>query len=211
MADADRSDEELMAAVAGGERGALDEVGRRWDPRLRSFFRKRGMSVEDAAAAAQDVFVRVMATYEPESTARPFDPALGRFSSWLFRIAGNVLQNNWRRPKVVVPLADLPAARGVSDDTEFDAPDELGESPVEALLESERLEKLRTALAASRAELSEEEARVFDVWAQHGGKLDPIARALGVSLATASRRKERVIGRMLESLKARGVSPEDFS
>lgn len=75
-------DEELVAALRGGDLGAFDRLYDRYERRLYGYIRRM---VPDAAAAEdlfQDVFLTVLRD-------RSFDPARGRFAAWLFAVARN--------------------------------------------------------------------------------------------------------------------------
>lgn len=76
------SDEELVAALRGGDLGAFDRLYDRYERRLYGYIRR--MVGESAAAddLFQDVFLTVLRD-------RSFDPARGRFAAWLFAVARN--------------------------------------------------------------------------------------------------------------------------
>jgi RNA polymerase sigma-70 factor (ECF subfamily) len=82
------SDEALIAAVAGGDGGALGELCRRWERPLFQFIHRHtgGRDVEDLY---QETWLRVV------RAARRFDPER-RFSTWLFQIALNLCRD-WHR------------------------------------------------------------------------------------------------------------------
>jgi RNA polymerase sigma-70 factor, ECF subfamily len=83
------TDEELMQAVATGERAALAELCTRWERRLYAFLHRAsgGRDVDDLY---QETWLRVV------RGARGFDPAR-RFSTWLFQIALNLTRDLARR------------------------------------------------------------------------------------------------------------------
>ena len=85
------SDAALMARVQGGDPDAFEPLVRRYQKRLFGYFLN---FVEDPAAAAdlaQETFVRVY-------RAAPRYQESGRFESWLFRIAANLVKSRQRRP-----------------------------------------------------------------------------------------------------------------
>lgn len=100
------SDAALMARVRAGELDAFEPLVRRYEKRLFGYFLNL---VEDPAAAAdlaQETFVRVY-------RAAPRYRESGRFESWLFRIAGNLVKSRQRRPDqraAHLSLEDAPAA-----------------------------------------------------------------------------------------------------
>lgn len=80
----------LMARYAHGDRDSFDELYRRYERRVFGFFLQRTRSQDRAAELFQEAFLRLHRfrdTYDPD---RPF-------SSWLFQIARNVLNDDFRR------------------------------------------------------------------------------------------------------------------
>ncbi|MBN2307807.1 MAG: sigma-70 family RNA polymerase sigma factor [Candidatus Hydrogenedentes bacterium] len=84
-------DRELMRRVAGGDHGAFAELVRRWDGPIAAFLVKAAGNPEPAADLRQEVFVRAYryaASYDPQYA----------LSTWLFRIARNVLAT-WHKKR----------------------------------------------------------------------------------------------------------------
>jgi len=88
------NDDELMTRIATGEEAAFRLLVERWETRVHAFLWRMTGSREDAEDLAQDTFVKVYAN------ARRYQPT-GRFQSWLFRIAGNLVRSWARRRKIV--------------------------------------------------------------------------------------------------------------
>ncbi len=88
------NDDELMTLVATGEEAAFRLLVERWETRVYAFLWRMTGSREDAEDLAQDTFIKVYAN------ARRYQPT-GRFQSWLFRIAGNLVRSWARRRKIV--------------------------------------------------------------------------------------------------------------
>ena len=89
----DRSDDTLMAAIAEGDSTAFSILAKRWERRIYAFAWRSLGSADDARDITQETFIRVFqhaAAYKPG----------GRFASWLFRIAGNLIRNEVRRRKI---------------------------------------------------------------------------------------------------------------
>src|SRR5438552_2520604 len=105
------ADEMLVAAVADGDRRALEELCRRWERPLFQFIHRHtgGRDVEDLY---QETWLRVV------RAARRFDPQR-RFSTWLFQIALNLCRDWHRRPppEPIDPATadELPAADATPD------------------------------------------------------------------------------------------------
>ena len=89
----DQDDDTLMAAVAAGDSRALRTLVERWAPRVEAFAVRALARRDDAQDIVQETFVRVHAA------AARYRPG-GRFASWLFRIAGNLVRQELRRRRV---------------------------------------------------------------------------------------------------------------
>jgi RNA polymerase sigma-70 factor (ECF subfamily) len=94
-------DEELMAAVRGGDRGAFEQLFDRYREPVWRFFRRRIADPERAADLAQEAFLVVW------QNAPRFEPRAA-FRSYLFGIAFNLLAAARRRwTSLPSPLAGL--------------------------------------------------------------------------------------------------------
>ena len=100
------SDAALMARVQAGDHGAFEPLVRRYEKRLFGYFLNLVEDPTTAADLAQETFVRVY-------RAVPRYRESGRFESWLFRIAANLVRSRRRRPDqraAHVSLEETPAA-----------------------------------------------------------------------------------------------------
>jgi RNA polymerase sigma-70 factor (ECF subfamily) len=149
----------------------------RYYGQVNRFFRRKGMDPEEARDLAQEVFLNV---YKGLSGLRQE----AQFQSWLFTISGNVYKNELerrgarKRASVHVPL------EGASEDGETPSPASLAVDPrprpMEALLEKEKLERLRRALT----ELPEQMQRCVRLRVAEDRSYQEIADSLGVSINT---------------------------
>jgi RNA polymerase sigma-70 factor (ECF subfamily) len=93
----ERSDDQLMAELAGGRQEALQALHRRHAP-LVFHIACRSLDAAAAEEITQDVFLRVW------QKAAGYDPARGSFRAWLLQIAhhrvSNELRERGRRPKL---------------------------------------------------------------------------------------------------------------
>jgi RNA polymerase sigma-70 factor (ECF subfamily) len=150
----------------------------RYYGQVNRFFRRKGMDAEDARDLAQDVFLNVYKSL----------PGLrqdARFQSWLFAISANVYKNELerrgarKRASVKVPLEGDSQGDGETPSPASRAVD-LRPRPMEALLEKEKLERLRSALT----ELPEQMQRCVRLRVAEDRSYQEIADSLGVSINT---------------------------
>ncbi len=89
-------DGELVRRVLGGEEELFETLVRRYQVRVVSHVTRMVGSREDALDLAQEIFLKVFQALDR------FNPAY-KFSTWLFRIAGNAAIDHLRkrRPKTV--------------------------------------------------------------------------------------------------------------
>jgi RNA polymerase sigma-70 factor (ECF subfamily) len=152
----------------------------RYYGQVHRFFRRKGMEAEDARDLAQEVFLHVY-------KGLPGLRQEAQFQSWLFTISANVYKNELerlgakKRAAVHVPLE--PFDRDSSGDkTGPQGAQALDPKPrpMEALLEKEKLERLREALT----ELPEQMQRCIRLRLAEDKPYQEIAEALGISINT---------------------------
>jgi RNA polymerase sigma-70 factor (ECF subfamily) len=90
QADADRSgDEDLMLAYAAGDAAAFDALYLRHKGGVYRYLVRQCGSTATADELFQDVWMKVI-------RARTSYAATAKFTTWLYRIAGNRLIDHWR-------------------------------------------------------------------------------------------------------------------
>jgi RNA polymerase sigma-70 factor (ECF subfamily) len=160
------TDHELMQQISLGAPRAFDELVRRWQSPLARIL-VRLSSQPQVDDLCQEVFVKVYlarARYRPE----------GAFSTWLYRIALNVVRDQVRRTRGWLIYVEVPSTESV----------ELGPDSLAA--DAEEHESVRRAVHALPDKLREA------VVLKHFGELPfaEVAQVLGIPLSTAKSRVE---------------------
>jgi RNA polymerase sigma-70 factor (ECF subfamily) len=150
-------------------------------PRIYNYFRYRVVSQEDAEDLTSLAFERAYASRER------FDAARGTFSSWLFRIAHNVLANYYRTHQ-----------RRAAHEAENDLPADLvttGPSPEAQVIQGERVARLLQGLRG----LSQRDQEVITL--KFAGELSN--REIGQVIGLAEKTVSVVLWRATERLRRR--------
>jgi RNA polymerase sigma-70 factor (ECF subfamily) len=166
--------EELIHAAARLEREAFGELYRLYAPKIHRFI---AFQIRDRVLAedlTNQVFLRAM-----EAIERYEHRSIGAFNAWLFRIAKNVVVDNWRASKDTVPLEDVVLPAPDSLDSHFESiarGDELRKA-LEQLTDDQRtVLTYRFALGMSHSEV-----------AKLMGRNEPAIRALQFRAITTLR------------------------
>ena len=180
----DAPDDDLVQATAGGDTAAFQVLVERWSPRVIAFLTRALGRRADAEDLSQETFLRVY-------RASPLYVSEGRFSAWLFRIAGNLARSELRRrrlrtwllgskePENLDALASLPAPRY------FDADGPLRDA------------ETRAELATALARLPDRQRLAVLVRYHEGLRVRDVAAALGTSEDAA----ESLLARALATLR----------
>jgi RNA polymerase sigma-70 factor (ECF subfamily) len=182
------TDEELVAAVQGGDSAAFDVLVRRWDRKIQgAAFRVLG-SDDEARDVSQEAFLKAfrgMRGFKREA----------RFSSWLYQIAMNLCRDRLRRRR---------GREHVSLDDVVDSGEPaLRQRP--AALETLQARDVERAVAAAVDALSDEQREVVVLKEYEGLTFPEIANVLGVPLSTVKTRLYRALGQLRIELARRGV------
>lgn len=169
MTIGDQSDEALVRRVRDGERELFSAIVDRYKRGIASFISAAVRSPSDVADLSQETFLRAYAHLGT------FNPALGKFSTWIYQIARNVVRTHLAKSQRRVPTQELP-----EDQTLENAlPDISREAdPSGGILRDEAERELREALA----ELPERTRTVLALRYFNNMEYHTIASTLGLSL-----------------------------
>jgi RNA polymerase sigma-70 factor (ECF subfamily) len=172
--------EKTLRRAAGGDERAWQRIVEAYGPRVFGLFRAQCGNVELAEEITQSTFCTLVARIGQYTE-------LGRFESWLFRIAMNRLRDEMRRRKRHARPVEAEALVGLAGAGEPRSPDAAGEDEVQAL---------RAALGR----LSEADRRVIHLRHFAGLSFAQIAEVLGEPLGTVLARQHRALGKLRQML-----------
>ena len=165
----EQSDEALVRRVRSGERELFSVLVDRYKRGIASFISAGVRSPADVADLSQETFLRAYAHLDT------FNPALGKFSTWIYQIARNVVRTHLGKSARRVPTQELP-----EDQTLENAVPDLSREgdPSGGVLREEAERELREALA----ELPERTRTVLTLRYYNNMEYHTIASTLGLSL-----------------------------
>jgi len=166
-----REDAEVVRLVLAGDTELYAVLVNRYRTRVSRYVERFTYDAEDARDVTQDVFIKVYAALDS------FDPRF-KFSTWLFRIAGNAAIDHLRRRRVRL----LPLERPPGEDGEARAvdPPETRPNPHEELTRK----RLREALSTAIDRLPDDYRELISL--RHYGEMpyEEIAELKGMPLGT---------------------------
>jgi RNA polymerase sigma factor (sigma-70 family) len=179
--------------MAAANKNNLEELIVEYQPKLKSFIRKRVARVEDAEDILQEVFYQLVKTVE--AAMNPIEEVSG----WLYRVARNMLANK-RAKKHEYEMPSYPDDSG--DDVIMSELSEVlfGEdssSPEMVYLRSLVWQELEKALA----ELPGEQREIFEQTELEGIPVKEISEATGVPVNTLLSRKHYAVVHLRKRLK----------
>ena len=169
MAIGEQSDEALVRRVRSGERELFSVLVDRYKRGIASFISAAVRTPADVADLSQETFLRAYAHLDT------FNPALGKFSTWIYQIARNVVRTHLGKAQRRVPTQELPEDQTLENalpDVSRDA------DPAGGVLREEAERELREALA----ELPERTRTVLTLRYYNNMEYHTIASTLGLSL-----------------------------
>lgn len=164
-----QSDEALVGRIRAGERELFSVIVDRYKRGIANFISAAVRSPADVADLSQETFLRAYAHLGT------FNPTLGKFSTWIYQIARNVVRTHLAKSQRRVPTQELPQEQPL----ENTLPDLSEHSdPARGVLRSEAERELREALA----ELPERTRTVLALRYYNNMEYHTIASTLGLSL-----------------------------
>lgn len=173
-------DEQLMLAYAKGDSSAFERLYSKHKDALYRFFLRQSGNQALAEELYQDVWLRVI-------KARDSYEQKAKFTTWLYRIAHNILIDHYRKPQT-------------EKDDEFEAesiPDNAANDPEVILSGQEKIQRFRTQLE----NLPKEQLEVFLLKEEAGLSLEEIALTVGESKETVKSRLRYAIKKLRQLLK----------
>ena len=193
---ADLTDEALVQRVLGGDRDSFAVLVERYKRGIGNFIGASVRAPSDVADLSQETFLRAY------SHLGTFNPALGRFSTWLYHIARNVVRTHLgkslRRP-ATQELGEDRALENVAADLSDEA------DPAGGILRAEADAEVRAALA----ELPERTRTVLALRYYDNMEYQTIARVMGLSLGnvkTLIHRGKLALAQKLREREAQAIS-----
>ncbi|GAC1657651.1 MAG: sigma-70 family RNA polymerase sigma factor [Vulcanimicrobiaceae bacterium] len=169
MTIGEQSDEALVRLVRSGERDAFSVLVDRYKRGITSFISASVRGPADVADLSQETFLRAFAHLGT------FNPALGKFSTWLYHIARNVvrtfLAKSQRRPLTQDLGEEQPLENTLADQSR-------DSDPSGGILRAEAESELRAAMA----DLPERTRMVLALRYFNSMEYQTIASTMGLSL-----------------------------
>ncbi len=173
--------EETLQRAAAGDEAAWREIVEAYTPRVFGLIRAQCGSVDLAEEITQSTFCTVV-----EQIGRYAE--VGRFESWLFRIAINRLRDEMRRRRRQANPVESETLVGLAG-AGHDAPEVAGAGPEEV-----------AALQGALARLSEADRQVIHLRHFTGLSFAAIAGILGEPLGTVLARQHRALKKLRQHL-----------
>ena len=171
QAETDRTltDQKLIDRVREGDRGAFDEIYRRYFKRVYGFLDKRLRNRADTEETTQEVFINIFSSLDTFRGEAPF-------AAWVFGLTRRTLASRFRRKQhPTVPLYDEEDEHGLSNHA-------VGSSTEASPLENYELMELAAHLAHSlEREVTPEQRQLFELHHLQSMPIAEIARSLSKS------------------------------
>lgn len=171
-----------MNEQAGKEN--IEELVKEYQPRLKSFIRKRVTNKEDAEDILQDVFYQLINTIE--NAVNPIE----QVAAWLYRVTRNTIINkNKKKQELELPGAQTDDEGNILEEFSGVLFNDDNPTPETEYLRSLVWEELETSLA----QLPPEQREAFELTEIEGLPVKDVAEAAGISVNTLLSRKHYAV------------------
>jgi RNA polymerase sigma-70 factor (ECF subfamily) len=192
MAEIPNTSPSLLARLRNPDDGrAWAEFTEIYTPLVRGVALRKGLQDADADDLTQDVFCAVAAAIERQA----FDPALGSFRGWLFRIARNLVVN------FLIRRQRHPRGSGGNDMIGVLEAQPAPDAEESALFDAEyRRRLLHWAAEQVRGEFTDLAWKAFWQAGVEGRSAREVADALGTTVGTVYHYKSRIMARLRQKI-----------
>ncbi len=192
MAEIPNTSPSLLARLRNPDDGrAWAEFTEIYTPLVRGVALRKGLQDADADDLTQEVFCAVAAAIERQA----FDPALGSFRGWLFRIARNLVVN------FLIRRQRHPRGSGGSDMMGVLEAQPAPDSEESALFDAEyRRRLLHWAAEQVRSEFTDLAWKAFWQAGVEGRAAREVADVLGTTVGTVYHYKSRIMARLRQKI-----------
>ena len=173
----------LARLTAGRDPDAWDEFCRRYGELVRGFAHRQGLQAADCDDILQDVLIRLVRTM-PRFT---YDPAKGKFRSYLKTVVLRAVYERFSQKKGVKPVENIESAANSA----------AGDAQIEQVWETEwRRYHLRQAMRTIEVEFSAKDVAAFQAYAVDGRDVQTTCDLLGISADQVYQAKSRILRRL---------------
>lgn len=174
---------------------SYEEIVRRWESRMLSFFYRAVGDMDTAKDLRQELFVRLYVRGESYR-------GNGSLGAWLYSIATNLIRTYFRNVRKARPAEDLDAVQ----ESELAEPSRNGAAAAEVVQQNERARLVREMLGA----LSPKDRDVLILRFFGDLRFREIARILGVPEGAARVRAYTALDRLRRVIEERGFHARDL-
>jgi RNA polymerase sigma-70 factor (ECF subfamily) len=195
-------DEAAMRRFQRGAEAAYEEIVRRWESPMLSFFFRSVGDTDTAEDLRQELFVRLY-------TRRDSYRGDGSFRSWLFSIAVNLLRSHFRSRRNVVSIEEIEAGDGARCGESAPAAMVASADGTTAVIVAQRKEAARV-VRQLLAELPDEDRAALLLRFFERLQYREIAEALGAPEPTVKSRVYRALERLRQMAAKKGLTAGDL-
>lgn len=175
----DAAELEIVQRAKKGELAAFEQLFYRYEKRIYSFILQMIQNKDDSAELTQDTFIRAYHSLRSLKSNKAF-------SSWLYRIALNLVRDKTRKYAPIIESIDEPYTNPEGVEFKFEIPD-WSANPREVVLQLELQTKIQTAIS-SLPKLQREAIILFHI---EGLDIEEVSTILYVPSGTVKSRLAR--------------------